>query len=163
MYSLVMLAAMSPGGDPGTVVVSSGCVGCYGCGGYSACFGYSGCSGCYGCVGSGHGGLFHGRGGLFGHKRSCHGCDGYNCNGWNCFGSCFGSCTGCAGWVGCAGCTGWSCVGWGPGGGGVGVGYHGGWSAGPAARTVKGGAKHQPTKNNLKNEITTHEKQNSPF
>jgi uncharacterized protein (TIGR03000 family) len=171
MYSLVMLVAMSSGQDPtpvqspapqpavtapvtgcyGTVLV--GCTGCYG-----SCTGCCGsCSGCYGsctgCYGSCHGGLFHG-GGLFGHhKASCQGCTGYNCNGWNCFGSCsgsschgsccgsscFGSCSGSSSFSGCYGfgtlqSTPWQCH-----GGGYNGYYGGGAYWGPGVGLMPAG------------------------
>ncbi|VTT96722.1 Keratin OS=Blastopirellula marina DSM 3645 GN=DSM3645_21257 PE=4 SV=1 [Gemmataceae bacterium] len=116
MYSVVLLAAMTPGHHPhgavpaGPVVV----VGCYGsacsgwaCSGWScmgSCSGWSaGCSGCYGSCYGGHKHCFFGSGGLFGHKHSCTGCCGcsgyaYSCSGWSCLGSCTGySCGGCYG------------------------------------------------------------------
>jgi uncharacterized protein (TIGR03000 family) len=127
MYSLVMLAALTPGADapapaPGTAVVT----GCYGaapagCTGYAGCQGSGSCYGschgsCYGsCFGSGRGschggGIFGHRngGGIFGHRNSCHGCTGYSCSGYNCFGSCHGAGVGSCHGGGCtgAGCTG---------------------------------------------------------
>lgn len=127
MYSLVLVATLSPGADvtpaPAPAVMAApaiGCsgisAGCTGCTGYAVTYGCSGsCSGCYGsCHGGGlfHGGLFHHkRGGLFHHhKSSCHGCTGCSgCYGSSCFGSsCFGSCTGCGG------CNGGGASSWGP-------------------------------------------------
>lgn len=118
MYSIVLIAAMSPGHPP--AVVPAGPVVVLGCSGYScsgwACSGWScsgssccgwtaGCTGCWGCSGcyGGHRHCFFGGGGLFGHRHSCTGCCGcsgysYSCSGWSCFGTCSGySCGGCYG------------------------------------------------------------------
>ncbi len=127
MYSLIMMAALTPGADvtPAPVAVAPvvyGCTGCYGgctgitvsygsCYGCSGCFGCTGCYGCSGCYGSCHGKHHHG---IFGHrKHSCHGCSGYSCSGYNCFGSCHG----CGGYTGCyGGCVGYAggASSWGP-------------------------------------------------
>jgi len=101
MYALVLMTAMSPGADvtpapaPRPVTGMAAPV-AYGCSGLSAgCSGYAvgSCYGSFGgCFGGGYGSCHgcHG-GGLFGHHRaSCHGGT-YNCNGYNCFGSCNGS------------------------------------------------------------------------
>jgi uncharacterized protein (TIGR03000 family) len=110
MYSIVLLTAMSAGGDAPAFHPGAGCLGgCYGgCyGGWSGCSG-SGYGGCFGgCHGGGRGFLGHkARGGFLGHRRaSCHGCSGYSCSGYNCFASCygggFGGCHG--GYAGCYG------------------------------------------------------------
>ncbi len=104
MYSLVLMTTMTAGGGaelsfhPRPVAVVAGCYGCSGCTGVVVS---------NGCMGSCHGGHFHARvggHGLFGHKRTCHGCgaEGFSCTGWTCFGSsmtpvaasCWGSCNG---------------------------------------------------------------------
>jgi uncharacterized protein (TIGR03000 family) len=101
MYSVVLMVAMTTGGD---LPDCHRCGGCFG--GGHGCFG-----GGHGCFGGGHGcfgGLFRGHG-----CHGCHGCYGGcyggGCNGGGCFG-CNGG--GCAGYVvtcggnGCAGCNG---------------------------------------------------------
>lgn len=86
MYSLVLMAALTTGGEtPMWGHHGRGCCGC--CGGYSCCGGcYGGwgysccgcCGGCWGCCGG------------------CWGC----CGGcWGCCGGCWGSCYGCYGGV----------------------------------------------------------------
>jgi uncharacterized protein (TIGR03000 family) len=75
MYSVVLMVAMTGGGDVPAGLFNHGCCGggsCYGCYG-----------GCYGCGGGGH------------HKRSHGGCHG-NCYG-GCYGNCYGGCYGCGG------------------------------------------------------------------
>lgn len=130
MYSLVLMAALSPGADPAPVPAAApaavGCTGYTGCSGVvsSGCTG-TGCYGsCFGCSGSCHGGLFARHAGLFGHRASCHGCSGST--GWGIVG---GGCTGCAGCYGYS-YSGWSCFGSGYGavgrGSGMGMGYGGG-------------------------------------
>jgi uncharacterized protein (TIGR03000 family) len=139
MYSVVLMMAMTGGGDASVANWRHGCDGgCSGCSGYgcSGCSGYgcsgygcSGCSGygwgghgCSGCSGYGwgcsgcHGGSYscsgcHG-GGFFSRWRGhgCHGCSGgYSCNG--CYGGygCYGS--GCYGGYGGYGCSGSGCYG----------------------------------------------------
>ena len=106
MYSIVLMMALSGGGDTaqaglfhnrcsGCDCAGSACSGCYGCSGYA----------CNGCCGGGH----HHR--LFGHHRGhgCHGCNGCHggygcCGGYACHGG-YGCCGGavCAGGYGCAG------------------------------------------------------------
>jgi len=124
MYSLLLMTAMTTGGDAAAFGgrLFGGCHGC--CGGvvsyscYGSCTGSS-CSGCcggvaYGCCGgscygsctgcwgsSCHGCCGGGRGvfgGLF-HHKSCHGC-----SGWSCSGCCGGGCWG-------GGCCGGGCYG----------------------------------------------------
>jgi uncharacterized protein (TIGR03000 family) len=121
MYTLVLMTAMTPGADvtpaPVPVVpvpVATGCcgvpVGCTGCSGFMTSYG---CGGCYG--GAGCHGMRHSRGhGLFGHKRSCHGCSGYSCSGYNCFGSSCMGFGGCTGFGGCVGFGGGGVSSWGP-------------------------------------------------
>jgi uncharacterized protein (TIGR03000 family) len=119
MYGLLLMTALSTGGDTasfggrfsgcygssctGAVVVAS-CTGCGGCTGYAAS-----CSGCcgytYGCTGStccGGGGLFSGLRAHFAkHQSSCQGsscCGGY---GSSCCGGYGSSC--CGGWGACYG------------------------------------------------------------
>ncbi len=122
MYSLVLMAALSTGGEaPNFFFHKWGGHGCggwschgwsgHGCSGYSSygcsgygCSGYS-CSGwgCHGCSGWGgcHGlGLRHRWFGGHGCSSACHGCSGtvyYGCSG------CSGACYGCSGMMhGCA-------------------------------------------------------------
>lgn len=141
MYSLVLMTALAPGADvtppPAPAFAAAPLVmGCSGCSGFAGCagtvvsYGCSGscfgCSGsCSGCYGSCHGGLFHHKHhkghGLFGHRHSCHGCAGYSCSGWNCFGSCSGGCAGYGAGYGSAY------------GAGYGSGYAGGYPGGGPA------------------------------
>ncbi|MBI3409447.1 MAG: TIGR03000 domain-containing protein [Planctomycetes bacterium] len=121
MYSVLLAAMLTTGGEATAWGWGHGCSGgrsgglfhgggwchgcnggsCYGCSGCGGCYGCNGCSGCWGCYG---GGRSHG---CYG---SCHGC-------WGCYGgrssysysSCFG-CSGCYGLFGCSGCYG-SCYG----------------------------------------------------
>ncbi len=101
MYSVVLLAALSTGGEVPAGLLNRGC-----CGGSSSH--HVSCSGgCYGtsCSGSHR-------------KHRTHGCCGgnYSCTGVSCHGSsCFGghrkhrghnNCCGCTGTVNCCGCTG---------------------------------------------------------
>jgi len=118
MYSVVLLMAMTTGGEAQNGMFSKGdngcscscsctapsngghkhhkkkekdCCGCCGC----TCCGCCGCSGCScGCSGCNCG---------------CCGCTGYSCHG--CCGCC--GCAGysCSGCCGCSGCSGWSCSG----------------------------------------------------
>lgn len=123
MYSIVMLTAMSAGADvtpaPAPVVVAPVASGC--CGSIPAgCYGS--CTGSYyyraSCHGSCHGHVARG----FLGARSCHGCGGYSCSGFNCFSSgyssCHGSCYGSyiASYGSCSGCSGTFSYGstWGP-------------------------------------------------
>lgn len=127
MYSLLLMTAMTTGGDVAGFGWRSG--GCHGCSGAVVSYGCSGsCSGCWGsscygsscygssCYGSscngggGCSGSCHGeRRGMFGrlfHRgASCHGCYGSSCHGCN-----GGSCNGCWGSScyggGCNGCHG---------------------------------------------------------
>ena len=83
MYSVVLMAALSTGGEMPAFGHRGGCCGCYG-----GCWG--GCYGCSGCWGGG--------------------CWGGGCRGWH--GGCrggWGGCWGCSGCWGCGGCYG----GWG--------------------------------------------------
>jgi uncharacterized protein (TIGR03000 family) len=98
MYSVVLMMAMTTGGD----VPAAGFTSCYGgCGGgffnglraHKECKGCNGCFGCHGC--NGCGGLFS--------KHGCHGCTG--CNGCGGLFSKLG-CKGCHGCHGCTGCNG---------------------------------------------------------
>lgn len=96
MYSVVLLAAMTAGGESADFGRRGcGCSGC-GCGGVIVC---SGCRGCHGCSGC------HGRV----RKVRCHGCHGCHCSGVVVVGcSCSGVvCSGvaCGGVVVCTGCT----------------------------------------------------------
>lgn len=96
MYSLVMMAALTTGGEaPNFFFHKWGCHGCHGC--WSSCHGcWGGWSGCNGCWGGCHG---WGRG-LFSHRWSCHGCWG-GCHG------CYSACNGCYRVsYGCHGCHG---------------------------------------------------------
>lgn len=86
MYSVILAAALSMGGDA-TAWHHHHYHGCYGCWGCHGCHGWyhgHGCWGCYGC--------------------SCYGC--YGCSCYGCYGSCYG-CYGCS----CYGCYGCSCYG----------------------------------------------------
>lgn len=111
MYSLVMMAALTTGGEAPNFFFHKG--GCHGCYGYSSCHGCwgGGWSGGHGCWGGGcHGGW--GGGGLFGHRWGCHG---GSCHG------CYTACSGCYGAsYGCYGCY------------GAGYGCHGGCHGGYA-------------------------------
>jgi uncharacterized protein (TIGR03000 family) len=82
MYSVVLMAALTSGGNAPELFFHHGCHGGYGC-----------CGGCYGgCYGSCYGGCYGGWGGCWG----CHGC----CGGcWGCHG-CWGGCYGCYGCYG---------------------------------------------------------------
>jgi uncharacterized protein (TIGR03000 family) len=84
MYSVVLMAALTGGGNAPELFFHHGCHGCYGC-----------CGGCYGgCYGSCYGGCY-GYGGGWGYGGGCWGCwGGYGCNG--CWGGCYG-CYGCYG------------------------------------------------------------------
>jgi uncharacterized protein (TIGR03000 family) len=77
MYSVVLVMALTTGGEVADFGRKGGC-----CGG---CYG-----GCYGGCGGG-GGLFHGR------RHGCHGCYG-GCYGGGCYGGCYGG-----GYGGCYG------------------------------------------------------------
>lgn len=99
MYSLVLMAALSTGGEaPSFFFQRWGCHGCNG--GWSSCHGcWGGWGGCHGGWGSCHG-CWGGWGG--GHRWSCHG--GGGCNGcyrshsacWGgCYGGCYSACHGC--------------------------------------------------------------------
>ena len=97
MYSLVVMAALTTGGEApdcfghgGCYGGGGSCLGCYGCWGYGGCYGY-------GCSGSGYGGCWGCYGSYNYSSYGCHGC--YGCSG------CYGSCYGC--W-GCHGCWGYS-------------------------------------------------------
>ena len=83
MYSVVLMVALTGGGDVPAGLFNHGC--CGGGGHQSSCYGCNG-----GCYGGGHK-----------HQRS-HGC----CGG--CYGGCFGSCHGCNGgcFGSCNGCNG---------------------------------------------------------
>jgi uncharacterized protein (TIGR03000 family) len=85
MYSVLMMAALSTGGDAANChwFHRGDCCGCYG-----GCYGS-----CYGCYGWYNGAC----------TGSCYGC--YGCHGftYNC-GGCWGGCSGC--WGGCYGCGG---------------------------------------------------------
>lgn len=83
MYSVVLLMAVTAGGESADFGRKGGCCGSYGCCGYTSCIGSYGCcgySGCHGC-----------RGGLFrGHHR--HGCCGYSgCCGTVIYSGCCGT------------------------------------------------------------------------
>jgi len=123
MYSVVLMMALSGGGEAvdfghrnschgcsGAVVVSScsgavvGCSGSYGCSGAVAGYGCHGAAACSGsCHGRHGGGLFSGGGGLFSRRggHGCHGCSGSVA----CYGSsgCYGGSVGCYGSSGCYG------------------------------------------------------------
>ena len=100
MYSVVLMMALTSGGDVPAGLFNHGCCGgCYG-GSYGCCGGghkhhrgHGCCGGCYGysCCGGGH---KHHRG--HGCCGGCYGCSGY---GYGCYGG-FGGCMGC---MGCAG------------------------------------------------------------
>jgi uncharacterized protein (TIGR03000 family) len=82
MYSLVLMAALTTGGEAPAWFFRHGCHGCHGC--YGGCFGCHGCwgggwscggcygGGCYGCYGGGYGGCYGG----------CYGCYGGGYGGW---------------------------------------------------------------------------------
>jgi uncharacterized protein (TIGR03000 family) len=98
MYSVLLVAALSTGGDAANCHGrhGDGC-GCYGGGhgGGSGCYGWynGGCYGsCYGCYGS------------HGFAYGCSGCWG-GCYGSGCWGGCCGGCWGGC-WGGCSGCYG---------------------------------------------------------
>ena len=92
MYSLVLMAALTTGGDVPDWGRHGGCYGCWG--------------GCYGC----RGGCWGCRGGCWGGWGGCYGCwGGYSS--WGCWGGCYGGCFG-----GCYG--GYVSGGWGGGWGG---------------------------------------------
>jgi len=62
MYSVVLLMAVTAGGETPDFGRRGGCCGCYGCYGCSGCYGgcrggrgCHGCRGCYGCCGYGYG------------------------------------------------------------------------------------------------------------
>jgi uncharacterized protein (TIGR03000 family) len=116
MYSVVLMMALTSGGD--VPALGHGCCGCYG-------GGYGGCMGCYGgCYGGGYGGCMGCYGGCYGgHKHGCrgghHGCwgGGHGCHGGHrkhgccgCYGGGYGyGCCGCYGGGyghGCMGCYG---------------------------------------------------------
>ncbi len=106
MYSMVLMMAMSSGGDVAAFGhKSKSCNGCdggcsgvvvYSCSGSTSC---NGCDGGSGCCGGGRGGFFGLRGRMGKHKsKSCNGCDG----GSGCCGGAPASCyggepAGCAG------------------------------------------------------------------
>lgn len=108
MYSLVLMAAMTAGGETPDFCFRGcrggwGCHGCYSCSGCYGCSGgYGGGHGCcsygYGC----HGGYVGGYGYCYGGGYiGCHGCYGcYGCGG--CYG-CYGGGSACAGGYGCVG------------------------------------------------------------
>jgi len=120
MYGLLLMTALSTGGDTasfggkfsgcygssctGAVVVAS-CTGCSGCTGY-----VTSCSGCTGASCCGGGGLFSGIRAHFAKHSSCNGssCYSSSCCGGACYGS---SCCGgygsscCGGWGACYGNT----------------------------------------------------------
>jgi uncharacterized protein (TIGR03000 family) len=125
MYSVVLMMAMTAGGEaPAGLFHKDCCCGCscscysdcHGCCGcYSSCHGccgYSSCHGCCGCYSSCHGCC---------HKSHCHGC----CCSYDCHGCCgYYGCHGCCGY----GCCGYGCCGW--------NGCYGGVIAAPAAAPV---------------------------
>jgi uncharacterized protein (TIGR03000 family) len=82
MYGVILMAAMSTGGEVPAFHHRRGCHGCYGCYGCSGCWG-----GGYGCFG-GYAGV-----GYYG-----YGCWGYGCNGCTGYYGCYG------GWTGYGGC-----------------------------------------------------------
>jgi uncharacterized protein (TIGR03000 family) len=99
MYSVVLMMALTTGGDLPAHHGGYACCGCVGnYGGCCGCVGsYGCCGGCYG----GHGRLFRGRR----HRGGCNGCWGSNCCG--CSGGCWGSnCCGGTVSYGCCGCFG---------------------------------------------------------
>src|SRR5947209_1917827 len=51
MYSVVLMAALTTGGNVADCHHRGGCHGCSGCHGYAGCHGCNGCYGCYGCYG----------------------------------------------------------------------------------------------------------------
>lgn len=132
MYSLLLMTAMTTGGDAAAFGHRSG--GCYGCcggvvayscsgccggmAGYGCCGGscYGSCSGCWGSYSSCHGCCGGGRGGLFSrfhHHKSCNGCCGGSCYGCCggysfgcCGGGCYGSCYGGGAYYYAQGCYG---------------------------------------------------------
>jgi uncharacterized protein (TIGR03000 family) len=137
MYSVMLMMAMTSGGDlpnlghHGCCGGYSSCCGGYGggyscCGGYSSCCGggyggYSCCGGYESCCGGGHHGLFGG------HRHSC--CGGYSscCGGYGGYSSC---CGGYGGYSCCGGYGGYSCC-----GGYIMGGYPGGVIGGPGMGT----------------------------
>ena len=107
MYSVVLLAALTAGGEAPQFFHHS-CHGCYSCSGCSGCYGCWGYGGSYGCCGGGWGSCYgscYGCGGCWGSGYSYYSCGGcYGCSGYN---ACYG-CSGCYGCWGCTGCYGYS-------------------------------------------------------
>lgn len=106
MYSLVLMAALTSGGEA-PACHWHGRASCWSCSGCSGCYG--GCHGCYGgCYGGCYSGCFSACYGCYGGCYGCYGCSGmsYGCYG-GCYG-CYGSSYGCYGCYGCSGCYGMS-------------------------------------------------------
>jgi uncharacterized protein (TIGR03000 family) len=112
MYSVILMAAMTTGGDVtawpfgrGGHGCCGGYVACSGCWGCNGCYGCNGCNGCDGCWGGCHG--CHGCHGGWGHTYAGvgyygYGCWGYGCHNCNGYYGCYGAWTGYGGYY----CTG---------------------------------------------------------
>jgi uncharacterized protein (TIGR03000 family) len=132
MYSVVLLMAVTTGGESAELGRrGGGCHGCYG-GFGGGCYGGGWGGGCYGGGCYGGGGLFGGRHGRRGH--GCHG--GWGCygGGWGCYGGGYG---GCYGGVVMGGYGG-GCY-----GGGVVMGGYGGYGC-TGGTVIIGGPPHHP-------------------
>ena len=117
MYSLVLMAALTTGGEAPNFFFNKwgghGCSGYSSChGGWASCGGWSGCNGCNGCSSWGS---CHGWGGWGLRSRwGGHGCwsscsSSYSCGGYySCSGGCWGASYGCGG-LGCGG-IGYGCA-----------------------------------------------------
>jgi len=89
MYSVILMAAMTTGGEVPAFQHWRGGHGCYGCSGCNGCWG--GCNGCWG------GGYTYAGIGYYG-----YGCWGYGCNNCSGYYGCYGGWT-CYGGFGCTG------------------------------------------------------------
>jgi uncharacterized protein (TIGR03000 family) len=101
MYSVVLLMALTTGGEVAEARGCRGCrgcsCGCYSCGCYGGCYGCRGCyGGCYsycGCYGGYSYGCYCG-----GYSYGCYGCYSYGCG---CYGGCYAGCyAGCGAYGG---------------------------------------------------------------
>jgi uncharacterized protein (TIGR03000 family) len=169
MYSVVLLVAMSSGGEVADFGRRGGCNGCYGAcyggghgcrggglfgghrhgcrgGGYSGCYGGYGYSSCYGGYG-GYSGCYGGSG--YGGYSSCYGgysgsagC--YGGSGYGGYSSCYGGYGGYSGSTGCYGGYGGYSGGYACGGGVITSGYAGGYAGGYACGggVILGGHSH---------------------
>lgn len=97
MYSVVLMAALTSGGETPDFFRCRGCRGCH-----SSCA----CAGCHGCYGAG-----------WAYGYGCYGCSGWRCAGWAGHGWGYGGygclgCYGCHGSMGVYACYGgWTCYG----------------------------------------------------